>query len=337
MKKLIILVGILLILGAVVFFWNRSKSQSTQETTAIVRRETLIVPLTLSGEMKAKEQYTVRFQTTGLVTGIHSAEGETVTKNQLLASLDQRKLKNDMQQLLNTYMDSRWNFEQVKNDNQTTAELAAQQAVRERAQRLIDRSQFSLNNSVLDVEAQALALEFASLYSPINGIVTKAPEITTGINITTPSQAEFEVVNPDSLYFEALADQTEVTLLQTGKIATLFLDAFPDSTLSGVLQSISFTPQQGEVGTVYAIDISIAALNRDQFRLGMTGDVTFVTTSKENALLVPLSFVTSKAGKRYMKIKENNKIVEKEVTTGLENDTDIEILSGITEGTVVYD
>ncbi len=334
-KTLVIIVFALLLLGGFLLF--RTKQQNTERSSAIVKRGTFTVPLALSGEIKASERYAARFQTTGLVTGVYVNEGDIVKKNQRLASLDQRKLKNDLEQLLNAYMNARWTFDQTKDDQQTIADIAPQQAVRERAKRLIDQAQFSLNRSVLTVEAQALALEFSVLKSPIDGIVVKAPQITSGMNIVNPTQAEFEIINPLSLYFEVLADQTEVIQLGEQMEATITLDAYPDESIAGVVAQISFTPKEGQVGTAYAVSLDLPKETLSRYRLGMTGDATFIIKSKENALFLPISFVTNKNGKKYATIKEGTVFKEVEVSTGLENDEEVEILSGVSEGTVVYD
>jgi len=160
MRKVITIVGLLLLLAAGFVLWNRSRMQEQSKTSAIVRRGTLTVPITLSGKIKAKEQYTLRFQTTGQLANVYKKEGDTVKKHELLASLDQRRLQKELQQLLNTYASTRLTFEQTKSDHEKTAQLASEQAVRDRAKRLIDQSQFSLNNSVLAVEAQSLAIQF---------------------------------------------------------------------------------------------------------------------------------------------------------------------------------
>ncbi|MCX8009364.1 MAG: hypothetical protein N3A54_06760, partial [Patescibacteria group bacterium] len=118
--------------------------------------------------------------------------------------------------------------------------------------------------------------------------------------------------------------------------ARITLDAYPDTTISGVIRSVGFIPRAGEIGTVYPVEITFQESN-PSYRLGMTGDATFITQEKQNTLIVPISFVTTKNGKKYVTIKNNGKFEDIEVTTGLENDTEIEILSGVSEGTVVYD
>lgn len=336
MKRIIIILIVVIGIIGLIYYFSKTKQSPVEEKEYIVRQDTITVPLTLSGELKAKEQATIRFATAGKIASVKVKKDDTVKKGQLIASLDQRELQNSMQKLLNSYLTNRWSFEQTKSDYQSTAEIGVNQIVRERAQRLIDQAQFSLNNAVLDVEARSLSLEFANLVSPISGIITKSPQIVSGNYISVPTQAEFEIVNPDSLYFEALADQTEITALSEGQSAEIVFDSFIDATISGNISSISFSPKEDEVGTVYQLEISLQELRPD-FRLGMTGDVSFITATKENVIVIPLSFVTSKEGKQIVKVKKDSTRIEREVVLGLENDTEVEVLSGLSIGEIIYD
>ncbi len=336
MKRWLI-IGIILVVIIIGFFSFRNKQTTKPSLETTVHKGTIKETLTLSGKIDAKEKVTLRFQTAGKIVTVNVQEGDAVKKNQEIAALDQRSLQNSLQQLLNTYMNSRWSLDQSKSDNQTTADSGASQIIRERAKRIIDQSQFSLNNTVLAVEAQSLALEFAHLRTPIAGIVTRVASPLPGINISVPTQAEFDVVNPSTMYFEALADQTEVTQLHTSQTTQINLDSYPDTTISGTISMIAFSPKTDEVGTVYPVEIAIPLDNVANYRLGMTGDVTFVTQEKQNVLMIPSKFVKSDQGTLSVTVMENGKKVKREVSTGLENDTEIEITSGLSEGDVVYD
>jgi len=337
MKKIVIIIGVVVVILGIFIFYNRSKQKDTRKQISVsqgnVRQD-----LTISGTIEAREKTTLRFQSAGRITSIAVKTGQNVKKYQHIASLDERQLANGLQQLLNTYMSSRTNFEQVKSDNQTQAELNPSELLRERAKRLIDQAQFSLNNAVLAVEAQTLSREFAHLYSPIDGIITQVPDALAGVNISTPSQAEFHVVNPKSIYIEAVADQTEVTKLTLGESAQITLDSFPDATFSGTVTMISFTPKTDEIGTAYRVEISLP-LDQipQQFRLGMTGDVTFTTQEKQNVITIPNTSITIRDGKQYVSVYNNGKIEEREIKIGLEGDLESEVLEGLRVGDIIYD
>jgi RND family efflux transporter MFP subunit len=326
---------VLLLIGFFFYQKNASSQKKKVESTK-VQRGKLEETITLSGEVKADEDVTLRFQTSGRLTWVGIKEGDYVKKYQTIASLDQRELKQSLQKDLNTYTKERLDFEQSKKDNKTS-ETSSDSVVRDRIQALYQKNQLDLNNSVIDVELQNLALEYANLWTPIAGLVARASSPVAGVNIT-PSQAEFEIINPSSVYFEATADQDEVTQLFENMNGDLVLDAYPEETLGGNLNHISFLPKSGETNTVYTVKFYFTTDNTSyKYRLGMTGDLTFVTKRKYDTLYLPLKYVKIDAGKKYVMIMKNKQLIKAPVSTGMETDTDIEITSGLKQGDIVYD
>ena len=251
-----------------------------------------------------------------------------ITRGKIIASLDQRQLQKNLKKELNDYKTARWNFDQEidnNKDNAITTEL----------QRLIDKTQFTLDNSVIDVEIQNIAIEFAHIYSPISGIVINTNNLHPGMNVTAADY--FEVVNPNTLFFQVVADQTELTKIKEGMKGELVLDAYMNKPLQGTISRISFSPKKDESGTVYAVNFAFINENDGfQYRLGMTGDVTFVTDTRTQSLYVPFSYVHEEKGKKYVYTSADKK-KKKTIKTGLETDTNVEITSGLQQGDVIYD
>jgi len=174
------------------------------------------------------------------------------------------------------------------------------------------------------------------LYTPIEGIVTRVAVPNVGVNIT-PAAAEFEVVNPKTLFFSSLADQTEVTRLKEGMKAVINLDAFPDEKIDGVVSLVSFGPKEGESATVYEVKIEMPINNEEmRYRLGMTGDVEFVFEEKKDVLAIPLKYIKGTKNKEVYKLV-NGKKEKVGIRVGKEFDGSVEILEGLKEGDVIYD
>ncbi len=323
---------VLLVGGAIAgYSYKNSRDKALAEVeTARVRRGTLKEILTLSGEITAREQSKVVFQTGGKLTQIAVKEGDVVQKGQYLASLDQRQLQKSLQKELNDYMKARWTFDQNKEDYDVNV-------VSDAIRRIVDKSQFDLNNAVLDVEIQNISKELSVITSPITGIVTSTNDLHSGINIPLGTPI-VEIVNPDSLFFSLTADQIEVTTLKEGLTGTLLLDAFLDEDIPGSISRISFTPKSGESSTVYEVEFNftLSSNSNMKYRSGMTGDVEFVTQEKKNALFIPFKFITEKNGQSFVTVMEGGKSVQRPVETGIDTDADIEIISGLSEGEIVY-
>jgi membrane fusion protein, multidrug efflux system len=330
---------ILLIL-AVGVGWYLNQQRITQakiakESTYTVDRQDMKELLSLAGEISADEHVILRFQTSGRLAWVGVKEGDAVKKYQTLATLDQRDLKKNLQKKLLTYAQTRNSFDQTGSDNQRVGDQPTTDwGLGDKMKRLLENAQYGLDSSVLDVELTQLSIEYSNLFTPIEGIVTRADSKYAGVNIT-PSQAEFEIINPSTLFFAFTADQTEVTKLSEGMKGDIALDSFPDKTNTGDLYYVSYTPKVGESGTVYEGRVRIPEITASQYRFGMTGDVTFVLNEKRNIVVVQDKLIKSEGDKKFVWKKVNGQQVKTYVTTGLETDGLVEILKGVESGDVI--
>jgi RND family efflux transporter MFP subunit len=334
-KKTIILGIIAVILIGGVFYWQRSRARKNEVETAQIQKGTVKEELILSGEIQADEHVTLQFAASGLLNWVGVKEGDIVRKNQAIASLDSRQLKKNLEKYLNTYGKTRNTFEQTHDDNRNW-ELATNAEERERLGRIVANSQLDLDSAVLDVELQDLALKFSTLTTPIAGIVTHVSNPFAGVNIIA-TQAKFEVVNPQTIFFSVVADQTEVTQIKEGEAVVVILDSFSEKTHVGRVKQVAYTPKEDDVSTVYEIKVEFENLDFSEsaIRIGMTGDARFTLKQKDNALYVPTKFVNSDDQGKYLNLgKKNNKVY---IETGLEGEDVIEIIGEIQEGATVYD
>lgn len=314
--------------------------KNKKERVFIVSRHNLNQTLTISGEIEAEEKTVLRFQSSGMLSWVGVKVGDTVKKYQAIASLDQRELQKNLEKYLLAYMKSRWDFEQTKDEYRQPAQeywgLTWDQ--RNDIDRALQKAQFDLNSSVLDVELKDLTLKYAVMISPIDGIVTRVESPHAGVNVT-PTQAEIEIINPNSLYLSVLADQTEVTKLIPGMPASLVFDAFPDQIINASIKEISFTPKTGESGTVYEAKILLPKENQTSsfYRMGMTGDATFTLNERRDVLAIQDTAIKNEGEKKYVYRQVNNKKEKTYIETGIETDTLIEITSGLAPGDIIYD
>src|SRR3989344_901700 len=275
-KKRWYLILIILAIAIFIFFQNKQASSSQdQPDTYRVKKETLKEILSLSGEIDAEEKIFLRFQTSGRLAWVGVKEGDLVKKYQTIASLDQRDLKNRLQKYLNTFVSQRLSFEQTK-DDYWNKQYDLSESIRKSAERTLQDSQYDLNNSILDVELQSLSVEYSNLWTPIEGIVTHISSPFAGVNIT-PAGADFEVVNPKTLFFSVAAEQGDVINLKEGDVGDISFDAYPEQKFKATLYYVSFSPKEGETGTVYELRLKLDdQAEKLSLKLAMTGDVDFL-------------------------------------------------------------
>ena len=329
--KLVVVCGVILLV-ALLFFKNKTSTLSGKKIeSAEIKSGTLEEKLTISGTIDAQEKATLRFQTSGRLSWVGVKEGDFVKKYQAIASLDQREIEKNIQKNLNAYLSERSDFDQANKDD------LRDKVMTDAIKRTLSKAQLDLNDSVLDLEIKKLSKEFSNLWTPIEGIVTKVGAAFAGMNIT-PTLGEFEIINPNTVYFSANADQTEVTKLSTGASGELVLDSYPDTGIQGKIDKISFVPKTGETGTVYSVKFVFDDDNSAyRYRMGMGGDLTFITNKKSGVFYVPVKYVKTENSKKYVKVKRNNREEKVFVETGLETDNEIEIKGEVKTGETVYD
>ena len=323
---------ILIVVLIVIFIFYKKSTASAAKNKVdnyVIKRENLKEVLTLSGEINASEKATLNFQTSGRLAWVGVKEGDYVKKYQGIASLDQRDVKKTLEKKLLAFSKTRWDFDQTKDDNKDV--------LTDKIKRVLEKSQFDLTNSILDVELQNLTLEYSYLSSPIEGIVTHISVPYAGVNIT-PAGADFEVVNPKTIFFSVAAEQGDVINLKEGDVGDISFDAFPEKKFKANIYYISFSPKTGETGTVYELRLKLDNNTMNlPLKLAMSGDIDFIVKQENQVLSVPSLFIKKDGKGNYVYVGSPNKKVKKYVDISEEIDGKYIITNGLQEKDVIYD
>lgn len=334
MKNLIIanwkkILVVLTVIAGILFlvFRNNNKTAKTTE----VKKGDLQEVLILSGEIDAVNYAKLSFETSGKIVYVGVTEGQKVNKGRLISKLDSTVLNSNYQiamSNLRIYDATAQNvLDQVKDNSND--ETFAQKDQRTTAEANKDKA----------YEAVIVAkrnLDGASLYAPFSGIVTYLAHPFSGV-YTSLGAVEAEIIDPTTIYFDVLADQTEVTKLSVGQKVEIVLDPFEDKVFEGKVANISFVPKVGESGSVYSVKVDFVNVDlaNSQFKISMTGDSKFIVSEKKGVLFVPNNFVKQDKDGRF--IKTTAKGEKTYIETGIESEEYTEIIGNITEGLTVYD
>lgn len=327
-RKKIIIITVLSIIGLIIFFIIKNSNKSSIQAIATVETKNLQEKIYLSGTLDASSKAKITFIADSKITWVGVKEGDQVKKYQGLAKQDTSEIEKSLKASLNNYLVSRDSFDQTIVDNnlgdQSDPKIIAEM------KRIINKSQVSLDNSVIDVELKDMAIKKSSLSSPIKGIVTKSPLSQVG---SYPNSADyFEIVDPETEYISALVSQQDIIKLKVGQKAKITLDSYRQSPFEGTVSYVSYSPVD-TTNNKYEVKISYQRNPEEyNYHLGMTSEIEVLLSEKNNALVVPRQYITSDKGKRYVNLFNNQVIEKKEVSTGMENYEDIEILSGVNVG-----
>lgn len=324
------LIVVLLIAGILGFRNYQNSNQEVEKTT--VQKGIVTEELTLSGEIDAVEKTDLQFEIPGKLAWVGVKVGDYVQAYQTVATLDSRSAQKSIQNALLDYSKQRNDFEQTQDNN---ANRRPNQALNDQMKRILENNQYDLDKSIVSVELQDLIQQQSALMTPIAGIVTSAQAPYPGITVSIGTP-QFQVVNPNTIYFSVSADQTEIVKLKEGARGSIFFDAYSDDEIFGTIERISFVPKANETDTVYEVKVKLEIDNTSyKYRIGMTGDISFITGQKKDALYIENKFIKSDDQGTYVLVGEKRE--KKYIETGLETEDITEIEEGIAVNTVVYD
>lgn len=172
----------------------------------------------------------------------------------------------------------------------------------------------------------------AMIYAPISGVIVNVNK-KQGESIST-AETMIKMLSP---YYEIDVDVPEIDVVKISlnDNAEITLDALGrDVKFSGKVINIdpASTDIQGVV--YYKVRVAFNENSDDRVKPGMTANIIINTDLKENSLYLPFRAVLLKnGGQRYVRVLEDNKIVEKDVMLGIRGDDGlVEIISGVEEG-----
>jgi RND family efflux transporter MFP subunit len=304
-------------------------NKTTKVQTVQVSQGNLVESVSTSGTIKADQYSVLTFPSGGKVAAVWVKAGQRIQKGALIAQLDPITLNAVYQEALNTRRNTQAAVDNVHDQvkNNDSAETFVQKATRTAAE--------VANDNAWDaVLAARDNLANATIYAPFAGIIDTVSPSSPGMQVL-PGAANYTIVNPDTVYFDAEVEETDLPHVAVGQTVNIKLDAYPNDAYQGTVTSIgmvAFTSATG--GNAYHVRISLPENTDMKFKVGMGGDTDIIFNTIENVLKVPVSAVT---------VDSNNYVWEviagraKKVTieTGGENNDEMEVKSGVKEGDTV--
>lgn len=257
----------------------------------------------------------------------------------------------------------------------TTAKNAVESArrnVREKTENLIDIQNGSDN---LDIESQRINLAQKQLEyenyvtrAPFDGVLAKL-DVKTNDDVS--NGGSIGVFITKQKIANITLNEVDASKVRIGQNVELTFDAVDGVTATGTIASVDLVGTVSQGVVTYGAQITFDTED-ERVKPGMSVSAIIKTESKENVLSVPQSAIKTRNGKSYVQVASVGRAqreetgtttrqwqgrasstrstggtmnqagvtldtppIETEVTTGITNDTMVEIISGLTEGQFV--
>jgi len=238
------------------------------------------------------------------------------------------------------------------NSTMTSAQetFAADQTKYNQEDTAIAAAQASLTSSSLSYQAT----QNATVTAPIGGTVANlsvqpgsavtASTVTTTSNSTSFASSSsssssggssvLSIGNYTQLSILAQVNEVDIPKLKVGQQATVTLDAFPNETFVGQVVSVDSVGTISSGVVTYNVYINLIS-PPSSVKSGMSASVAIQTARADNVVTVPSAAVQTVNGASYVRILKNGQVTSVPVTTGISDDTNTEIKSGVSAGDVV--
>jgi multidrug efflux pump subunit AcrA (membrane-fusion protein) len=175
----------------------------------------------------------------------------------------------------------------------------------------------------------ATALHNTVITAPMDGVISHR-HVDPGAYMTNTNSPIVTIVAMQTVKIRVPISERDLGKVRPGLRASIRVDTYPGEVFNGTVQRISPTidptSRSGEV------EISIA--NPDyRLKPGMFANVTLLLEQRQDVVVVPRDVVRRDGDNAAVFVVQDSVAHLRPVTTGLQNDTQVEILAGLTPGT----
>ncbi len=194
-------------------------------------------------------------------------------------------------------------------------------------QREMRNAEVSFTNAKYDYENSKIKLSKMKVASPFSGVIVDLPYYTQNVRVST-AQPLFTVMDYAKMYMEISLPEKYVSDLQSNMKVRLTSYNLQKDTIWGTVTDLS-PAISAETRTFKGrIDIDNPSL---KLKPGMFVNADIIITKKENTIVVPKELVLRNNDSQYVFVIDKSIAKQREVTTGIENGNNIEILSGLSK------
>lgn len=191
----------------------------------------------------------------------------------------------------------------------------------------LDLARTKFHRAVAQRERVKESSDDYEVVAPWNGTVSKV--LVADGNYVVPRTVMVEIFDPKSLVVRTAAPEAQSEALRPGMDVALTLDAYPGKTFRGKISRIY--PELDRRMRTRTTEVEVT----DKIDLvpGMFARLSLTLKSEKNIIAVPQEAVlVTPKGFKVAYVLEDGKALQRKVTTGIEGNGKIQILSGLTAG-----
>ena len=279
----------------------------------VAMRDVIFLP----GETEAYEDVKVAANTAGRVEWVGPREGQKVNKGDLLIKIDVSALKASMEHAQAAY--------KLADDLYQRRKRLFENKIIAREE--LDQSETQRKLALTDLEQIRVRYNHGFPKSPITGIINYC-HLSVG-EYADVGKPIVDIVNIDKIKINVRVPELDVRFVKKGQQTPVKIDAFPDRTIVGTVDFVSF---KADPATKTFLVRSIIENVDHDIRPGMIGRVAFVRRVVTDAVAAPLFSLVDKGGERIVFIEKDGVAESRTISIGVIEGDRVQITSGLDAG-----
>ena len=367
-KRFFILLGLAVAAGAAYYFFSSNNKQETTYLTESVTRGNVEKTVVASGSVESVNEVDVGAQVSGKITKLYVKLGQEIKKGEMIADIDSTTQINT----LNTKKAALVSYQAQLKAKKTAYDVALSSYNRlsklytQKATSLdsVNTAKSTLDNAKAEMEAIEANIKqaeievntaetnvgYTKITAPMDGTVISVPVSegqTVNANQTTPTIVT--IADLSKMKIKPEISEGDITKVKAGQEVSFTILSDSQTVYHSVIDSVdpanttttnssstSSSTSSSSSSTTSAIyyyaNVLIDNLNRT-LRILMTTENNIIIANAEDVLLVSNMAIQKRDGKSFVNVlNDKNQPEQREVETGVQNDFQTEIKSGLNEG-----
>ena len=312
-----------------------------------VKRGDISIPVFATGTMFPDYESKIGPRISGTIEIVHVDEGDQVKKGQTLAQMDQKDLLIAVRQgraavwvAEAQLKEAGLNERNLRKEKERLANLFKKNVISQQRYDDIDTAHSMAVTRIELIRAQILSakenlamaeqkLRDTNIVSPFSGVIVKR-FINQGEFVSTmPPTPLFLIMNIDNVEMEVGLPEIHLASMAIGNPVEITLDTYPAVTFKGTISTINPMVDPGS----RAFKVKVEIPNKDhQLKSGMFARAKIYPKIHKDVLIIPLKSVIKRRGDSFVFTANGGIVSLREVTVGITNEEEIEVIDGLQEG-----
>ena len=368
-KRFFILLGLAVAAGAAYYFFSSNSKQETTYLTESVTRGNVEKTVVASGSVESVNEVNVGAQASGKITKLYVKLGQEIKKGEMIADIDsttQINTLNTKKAALVSYqaqlkakktaydvaLSSYNRLSKLYTQKATSLDsLNSAKSTLDNAKAEMEAIEANIKQAEIEVNTAETNVGYTKITAPMDGTVISVPVSegqTVNANQTTPTIVT--IADLSKMKIKPEISEGDITKVKAGQEVSFTILSDSQTVYHSVIDSVdpantttsdssstsSSTSSSSSSSTTSAIyyyaNVLIDNPNRT-LRIGMTTENNIKIANAKDVLLVSNMAIQKLDGKSFVNVlNDKNQPEQREVETGVQNDFQTEIKSGLNEG-----